>query len=378
MKDSILCILPFTALALILRLGSAVNTRLPSEALAQDGLKGFFERSNTTLQQVQGERNGSSRTHRIMISSLLAFSSIILGTSDPKLMLFTTSDINDCTKEITLTFIVPEKDFIYKDFITCSVHEPTTILSPWKTNKQSINHYDPSFKEAKQVFNETFSITMTAATTTSQKCMLEPIYFYCSYYRKSDKKINDALFVFSFNKTTQTNILNDDSAIESSLSTNFGQTHAKHNYALIEHYYNAFISHKNHIITFFFRYYKESFLLFLICMIVLLLLFSFYQDKLANHKKLYELLEMLLSSIIFTCVTCTLLYLYGTSTSLNQLCLIGISVLFLIYSGYFFIKKSAHVSLNFFRTFYTCIGMICMSYTLLLLFKIIQYAEEFI
>src|SRR5438046_10207362 len=133
--------------------------------------------------------------NKITYLLLLIFFSIGFGKSNPELMLFNAKDIAPLTKEITITFMVEEKDFIYKDFITCSTHEPKLSLSSWKTDTQSINHYDPSFKETKQVFNETFSITMIATIT---EWISEPIHLYCSYYRKTDKKINDALFIFSF------------------------------------------------------------------------------------------------------------------------------------------------------------------------------------
>ena len=87
---------------------------------------------------------------------LLTFFTTSLGQSAPKLIECNAVDINQYTKEITITFIVPEKDFI-----TCSISEPTTVLSPWHADKQSVAHYDSSFKDAKQIFNETFNMTMT-------------------------------------------------------------------------------------------------------------------------------------------------------------------------------------------------------------------------
>ncbi len=98
------------------------------------------------------------RLNRILL--VLTFFTISLGQSNPRLITCTTIDTDHYTKEITVTFTVPKKDFIYKDFITFSVDDPTIILSSWKANKQSVAHYDSSFKEAKQVFNEDFSITM--------------------------------------------------------------------------------------------------------------------------------------------------------------------------------------------------------------------------
>src|SRR5438105_1287428 len=94
-------------------------------------------------------------------------------------------DKNSTTKEIIISFVVPQKDFIYKDFITCSVNEPSVMLSPWQANKQSVNYYDPSFNDTKHIFNEDFSISMKATITKDDYCR-NPIHLYCSYYRKTD------------------------------------------------------------------------------------------------------------------------------------------------------------------------------------------------
>ena len=150
------------------------------------------------------------RLNRILL--VLTFFTISLGQSNPRLITCTTIDTDHYTKEITITFTVPKKDFIYKDFITFSVDDPTIVLSSWKANKQSVAHYDSSFKEAKQVFNEDFSITMLAAATPKQP--INSAYLYCSYYRRSEKKINHALFLLDFTAQKKTTHKTDDTTIE--------------------------------------------------------------------------------------------------------------------------------------------------------------------
>jgi len=138
---------------------------------------------------------------------------IIFGRTDPKLITFNAIDISPNTKEIIITFIIPEKDFIYRDFITCSVQEPTVTLSTWKTDKQSVSQYDPAFKETKQIFNETFSISIII-TATPKACNSAPIYLYCSYYRASEKKINHTLFTLVFSQPLEKNEYPDDPLLD--------------------------------------------------------------------------------------------------------------------------------------------------------------------
>src|SRR5436190_6843811 len=98
---------------------------------------------------------------------LLTFFTTSPGQTTPGLMTCTVIDKDPFTKEITINFVVPKKDFIYKDFITCSVDDPTITLSPWKANKPTIAHYDSSFKEAKQIFNEDFTVSIILRQASS-------------------------------------------------------------------------------------------------------------------------------------------------------------------------------------------------------------------
>jgi len=301
------------------------------------------------------------------------FFNISFGKSDPKLMLFNTTNIDPTTKEITITFIVPEKDFIYKDFITCSTHEPTIKLSPWKADKESVNHYDPSFKETKQVFNETFSITLTA---TLEQWKPDAIYLYCSYYRKTDKKISDALFTFSFPQSLQTNI-QIDGTIES-VSTNNGKSSQYTHYrpSIVEHYYVKMNSLSHEIVAILSHYRTTCLSLFLMMMSLLFLFFYVHQENLRKYKKLYELLELIIFLVVFIVTSYGIWYLYDMDKPLSKLFASSIAALFLMTSGVFYIKKSTNVSLGFIRTFYTCIGMMCIIGMMLLLFKILQYADQ--
>ncbi len=303
---------------------------------------------------------------------LLAIFNISFGKPDPKLILFNTTDIDTITKKITITFIVPEKDFIYKDFITCSVHEPMIRLSPWKADKESINHYDPSFKETKQVFNETFSITVTA---TLEQWISDPIHLYCSYYRKTNKKINDTLFTFSFPQPLQTNIQIDGIIEPSSAIDCNTSRYMHHRFSLFEQYYKKISNFSHQIIAVLIQYRTTCLSLLLIVMGLLFLLFYVYRENLKKYKKLYELVELIISLVVFIITSYGIWYLYGMDKPLSKLFASSIAALFLMIMGIFYIKKSTNVSLGFIRTFYTCAGMMCIGCMVLLFFKIMQYLD---
>jgi hypothetical protein len=304
---------------------------------------------------------------------LLAIFNISFGKSDPKLILFNTTVIDPTTKEITITFIVPEKDFIYKDFITCSVHEPTIKLSSWKANKESVNHYDPSFKETKQVFNETFSITAIAAL---EHWIPDPIHLYCSYYRKTDKKIKDTLFTFSFPQPLQTNIDLAGTIEPVSVTDSKACLHKHHRPSLFEQYYAKMNSFSREIITFLAYHRTTGLSLLLIAISLLLFFFHLYQENLRKYKKLYELLELIISLVIFIITSYGIWYLYWMNKPFSKLLASGIAILFLMISAIFYIKKSTNVSLRSIRTFYTCAGMICVIIMIILLFKTLQHADQ--
>lgn len=311
--------------------------------------------------------------YKVTIISLLIFFNISFGKSNPELMLFDTKDIAPLTKEITITFTIPEKDFIYKDFITCSVHEPMLHLSPWKTDKQTINHYDPAFKEAKQVFNETFSITMIA---TAEQWISEPIHLYCSYYRKTDKKIKDTLFTFSFAQPLNTNI-NLAGTIEPVSATDYKiPLHKYYRHSLFEHYYAKMNSFSHEIITILVYHRTTCISLLLIAISLLFLFFYLYQENLKKYKKLYELLELIISLFVLIIISYGIWHLYEMNKPFSKLLASCTAILFLMITGIFYIRKSTNVSLGFIRTFYTCAGMMCIICMLLLLFKALQYADQ--
>jgi len=282
-------------------------------------------------------------------------------------MTFIATNTSNDTQEITITFVLPENDFIYKDFITCSVHDPHVMLSPWKANKQSISHYDSSFKETKQVFNETFSITMSATTKQYGK----PVYLYCSYYRRSEKKINHALFQLFFTQPIETCIGIDDATVEPAV--NIIQKKAAPHASLIENYFFTLTSLAHHATTALPTNHKTYVFLLLLLMALLYFFPYYFREKLQGQQTLNELIEVLFSLVIALSTGYRLVYLYSVATPFITM-VIGCSCTF--FAGIFYIKKSTKLQSGFLRTLCTFMGMICLVITPLLLLKILQYGDE--
>lgn len=290
---------------------------------------------------------------------------------------FSAIDKNSTTKEITISFVVPQKDFIYKDFIACSVNEPSVTLSPWQANKQSISYYDPSFNDTKHVFNENFSISMVAITKDDY-CR-HPIHLYCSYYRKTDNKPNDIFFTFSFCKPIETHIQVDDAnIILATEEKNNSSTYPHIYHHPLDEYYAASILTMHNIHDFFAINHKKCFYLLIMLTALFLFLFTMYKEQLNVYKKWYEIIEIILFLCVIADIGYVLGYLYILTNQIGKLLATSITVLFLVFTAIYALKKSTKISCESLRTVYTCIGMISMSAMLICLFKTIQYAEKYL
>ena len=314
-----------------------------------------------------------------LILFLLTFFTISLGQSTPRLITCTATDNDPYTKEITITFTVPKKDFIYKDFITCSIDDPAIHLSSWKADKQSIAHYDSSFKEAKQVFNENFTITMTASSfakatedkQAANKPLTNLVHLYCSYYRKSEKKINHTLFPLLFTAPTQASQEYSATTMEIIENNTIPRTIKKSTY--LDNYIFTVISLAHTVITSLHTDHKKYFAL-LIFLIIVLFVFSYiFKKELATQIKIKELIKIIVSLLILASITYLILCLYSISTPLITLIMACFCSLC---AGFFYIKKSTELQSARLRTFCTFIGILCICCVLFLSFKIVQYTDE--
>jgi hypothetical protein len=300
---------------------------------------------------------------------LLMFFTISLGKSTPGLISFTTIDIDPHTKEITISFTVPKKDFIYKDFITCSVDDPHITLSPWKANKPTVAHYDSSFKEAKQIFKEDFTILVSAIALAKEDVSA---YLYCSYFRHADKKINHIQFPLFFT-TPDTNI-NEMIGATSAITEEYESTQkARHKVTIIERYYGIALHIIYVIIASLRTDHKKYFALLMFLLSVLIAFFYFFREELQKQIRITELLEIIISLFIMAITAYVLKYMSIISTPLLTMmtaCMCTLS------AGFFYIQKSTKVQSKNLRTLCTFLGILCICSTLLLSFKALQYADQ--
>ncbi len=295
---------------------------------------------------------------------------ISFGKTNPKLITFNAIDISPDTKEIIITFIVPEKDFIYRDFITCSVQEPTVALSTWKTDKQSINQYDPEFKETKQIFNETFSISMTIIATP-KACNSEPIHLYCSYYRASEKKINHTIFTFIFSQLLEKNEYPDDPLLDNQQSPPFKKNNSS--FSSIDDYFIALLYILKNIIKSLKTESKKYLIIIVLIFCLLILMSHFLKSQLQKHTKINEIFEFIFSLVIVSSIAYAFLFL---QTIAIPLITVSIACICTFSAGLFYTKKSTKFQSGYLRTLCTFIGMLLICSTIFLLFKTMQYAQD--
>jgi hypothetical protein len=305
------------------------------------------------------------RLNKIIL--LLICCNISLGKSTPGLITFQSTNTDPHTKEITINFTVPKKDFIYKDFITCSIDNPHISLSSWKADKVTVAHYDSSFKEAKQVFNEDFTITVSAVASAKEDISA---HLYCSYYRHADKKINHLQFPLSFS-TVSPNInemINTIATIDE-----YEPIQKKHKITIVEYYSLIVLDMAYGIMKSLRTDHKKYFALLLFLLSILIAFFYFFKEELQKQIKIKEWLEIIISLFIMAIAIYVLMYVYIISTPLITLIMACIST---ISFGLFYIKKSTKVRSKNLRTLCTFLGMLCISSTLLLSFKAMQYADS--
>ena len=246
----------------------------------------------------------------------------------PGLLTYSATRIDDLTQEITITFSITEKDFI-----TVSVHTPTVTLSAWQSNKLPIAHYDPLFKETKQVFLEDFAISVTA---TAQKAFTEPLYLYCSYYRRSEKKINQTLIPLFL--TTHNHEKEQPNQTDSELAPYAKQKKISmpHHNSPIDDYFFTILCKAHHIIQSLRTDHKKYFSLLMMCICLLLSLSYFLKEQLRKQIRLQELLEVAISLLTMPIITYGLFYLHTISTPLLTMSAACCSAIVI---GFFYTKK---------------------------------------
>jgi len=286
---------------------------------------------------------------------------------DASTITFFVQEKNVCTKEITINFTLVDADFIYKDFLNCSIDHPAVTLSSWKSNKQSITYYDSSFKQAKQVFNEDFTITITA---TTQKPLTESLYLYVSYYRNSDKKINDILIPLYFTAIPSGNTEHEINLAETINSNVFPLIKKRITY--LDNYLSTITYVSSNILISLRTDHKKYFALLIFTILVLLTFSYFFKKELINQIKIKESIEIITSLLILISIAYLLLSVYATYTKF----ITTIAWTCSLYTGLYYIKKSETLQSQRLRNFCTIVGIACFCSVIFLSFKIFQYTDE--
>ncbi len=331
--------------------------------LVEGFLRALERNPSTSSGRAQRE---SDRWRKIYCIFLLSFFYVNLTHSQPRLMDFSVVDISDTTKELTITFIVPQKDYIYKDFITCSVNNPFVTITPWKANRETVNHYDLSFKETKQVFNETFSITIMATTTKNPASA----HLYCSYYRQAEKKINQAFFPFSFaepmrDSTPSSETTLGELPVTQKVMPSYGP--------FLHDYYCDLLSFIATCVVSLRINYKKYIAALFFLIIILFLLSHFAQQRLLRYRQLQEFIELSLALLITLGMMYVLIHSYTID---NALSILIISCISCCSAGLFYIQKSTKLITQSLRTLCSCIGIILITSSIIVAFKLLQCVDE--
>lgn len=124
------------------------------------------------------------------------------------------TSINPTTNTLSIHFDVPQGDFLYKEYLNFSVDNPNVTLSKWQADKESVERYSPTFKETKQVFDQSVALTLHVEKTDDKT--IDNAHVHMSYYQACDKKINEKIIPITFNTNT---VSFDDKAINTTADT---------------------------------------------------------------------------------------------------------------------------------------------------------------
>ncbi len=127
----------------------------------------------------------------------------------------TTTHHNELSQDISFTFTIPKKDFLYKDYISFTAAHPLVHITPWKTDTMAIPYYDPLFKGTKEIFKKDTTITVTVA---ADDFIPEPVQLYYTYYQRSEKKINQCIYALSF--TQEESLRETSELLQTNIETN--------------------------------------------------------------------------------------------------------------------------------------------------------------
>jgi len=271
--------------------------------------------------------------------------------------------IDETKKEVVISFLVNDKDFIYKDFILCSVYEHGVSLTSWKSDIQPIAYYDPIFQDTKYVFTHDFSITMTASF---ENPTLEIIHIYCSYYQYSEKKVNHVVFPL------QISTKKEDNCIENISDRQKESKIIKNNLCYtcpFDDYYMRLINTVCNSITVVKSYYYTILVFLAIIIFIFSIIFYYTAERMKKRTKIYELFLFVFSLLIIGWIVLCIASFFGINPFLS----IVANTFLLIVSGLLYMRQSDLFASESLRTISILAGIVCICASMILLFKAMQF-----
>jgi hypothetical protein len=297
----------------------------------------------------------------IFFFCILSTCSVAIAT---KQVVCTTETVNNSTQKIIISFDVSKKDFIYKEFISFSANHPTVTLSEWKTNVSPVTYYDPLFKNTKQIFNKSFTIIMHATTNQPIK---EPVHIYCTYYQRSEKKIKQIIFTFSFTHPPSTE---EVSPLLTHLETDVQPKKIKPDYVSpFDYYLSTTLCNTRSYLKLLKNTYGSYFLLALVLIFICLMSSYFFTHTLVAFPLFTELISVM-RSLTF-CVMCAYTLCY-VRTLVPLYVFLSLTTAYSLIVGIFYTKKSTQLRSGYLCTFCSFIGIFLITATVFLLFKTLQ------
>ncbi len=277
----------------------------------------------------------------------------------------TTREIHGLKKIISITFFLSKKDFLYKDFFTFSVEHPAVHLLSWKTKNIAIPYYDPLFKHTKHIYKKKVCFSLVIA---ADEYIDEPIFLYCSYYQRSEKKIKQFFYGVSFNKQSLNPVETDNNSPFFTPNNNVVR-HTSHTYIMslnsyLTHIYTLMCLKMNALPITMAMHYVCIFILFLLCF----LCWYIFNKKPSFLLRFHEhiLFTAMVVYTLFIKYVLYIVYVYAPSTLVTPLFL-GTA----FFLGIFYIKKSTLFQSSCIRALCVMYGNVCIIATIPLLFKTI-------
>lgn len=114
----------------------------------------------------------------------------------------TVEQLDAISNKVQIHFEIEPGDFIYKDYLDIAVDNPQILLSDVQYSLDTQPYYDPTFRETKKIFNQSFTLTLIATS----KEAIDSAYMHVTYYQHSKKHCITELFpLFKQLKSSQIN-----------------------------------------------------------------------------------------------------------------------------------------------------------------------------